>query len=691
MSIVYDRAWGADPEETLRSEWLEANGLGGYASSTLSGAHSRRYHGLLVAATRPPAGRMVLLSKLDETIVVEGERFDLGCNRFPGAIHPRGADRLVSFSRDLFPVFEYEAGGVRLRKTVACVHGENTTIVFWELLEAERPFVLELRPFVAFRDHHRLAQANETFDASEATFEDGIFRARPYAGVPDLYLSVPGAEFEAAPTWYRRFEYAREIERGLDVHEDLFSHGVFRVDLGAVRGYGAIASTGSPAGRDAARLLEQERRRRAKLVAGLRTDDALARHLALSADRFVVRRGEDQRTLVAGYPWFAEWGRDTLLALPGVCLATGRLDDAKRILRAYARAESQGMIPSRFPESPGDDPAFDAADAALWLFVATHEYVEAGGDAAFVKAEILPLLRDVVAWHERGTRHGIREDEAGLLRACSPSTPLTWMDAKAGDWVVTPREGRPVELQALWYNARSILAALSRRFGDEAEAKRLEARAKRTRAAFEKAFWNEEAGCLHDVVGDGSKDASLRPNQILALSLPFPLLGPAKAKRVLSAVEERLATPFGLRSLAPDDPAYRGRYEGDVFARDGAYHRGSVFPWLLGPWAVAVSRFGTAASKGRVRDALEAIGRHVTGTGGGNVPELFDGDEPHEPRGCTAHVRAVGGLLAARAALAPAVAGKVRAKDPEGRKRAARGAAGSKGQSRGRRQAARAE
>ncbi len=691
MSILYDRASGADPEETFRTEWLEANGLGGYASSTVAGAHSRRYHGLLVAATRPPAGRMVLLSKLDETIVVDGERYDLGCNRFPGAIHPRGADHLASFRRDLFPVFEYEAGGVRLRKTIACVHGENTTIVFWEALGAERPFVLELRPFVAFRDHHRLAQANETFDASEATFEDGIFRARPYEGVPDLYLSVPGAELESAPTWYRRFEYAREIERGLDVHEDLFSHGVFRVAMEAGRKLGVIVSTGSPAGRDAAKLLEQERRRRAKLVAGVREGDDLARRLALAADRFVVRRGEDQRTLVAGYPWLAEWGRDTLLALPGVCLATGRLDDAKRILRTYARAESQGMIPSRFPDLPGADPAFEAADAALWLFVATHEYVEAGGDPAFVKAEILPLLRDIVAWHERGTRHGIREDEQGLLRASSPATPLTWMDAKAGDWVVTPRDGRPVELQALWYNARSILASLCRRFGDEAEAKRLEARAKRTRAAFEKAFWSEEAGRLHDVVRDDETDSSLRPNQILALSLPFPLLGPAKAKRVLAAVEERLATPFGLRSLAPGDPAYRGRYEGDVFARDGAYHQGSVFPWLLGPWAVASARFGTAASKGRVRDALEAIGRHVAGTGAGDVAELFDGDEPHEPRGCTAHVRAVWGVLTAKAALAPAAAGKARATGTGGGRRATRGGAGSKVHPKGRRQAARAE
>jgi len=259
---------------------------------------------------------MVLLSKLDETLVVGDERFELGCNRFPGAIHPRGVDHLAAFSRDLFPVFEYEAGGVRLRKTIACVHGENTTVVLWEVLEAARPFVLELRPFVAFRDHHDIARANAALDAAEAEFADGILRARPYDGVPDLFLSLPGTEFEPAPAWYHRFEYEREAERGLESHEDLFTHGVFRIALRKGGRLGAIASTAAPAGRDAARLIEQERRRRVKLVEGLAAGDRAGRRLRLAADQLIVRRGEDQRTILGGYPWFAEWGRDTLQALP---------------------------------------------------------------------------------------------------------------------------------------------------------------------------------------------------------------------------------------------------------------------------------------------------------------------------------------------------------------------------------------
>ncbi|HXU44946.1 MAG TPA: glycogen debranching enzyme N-terminal domain-containing protein, partial [Thermoanaerobaculia bacterium] len=462
-SWEFGREICADFERSSRLEWLEGNGLGGWASSTVSGAHTRRYHGLLVAATEPPVGRKVLLSRLDETVVAGSETFELGASRYPGAVHPQGFRHLMRFAREPFPTFDFEIGPARLRKTIAAVHGENATLVLYELLAADAPVRLTLRPFFSGRDFHALGRAND-FVRRTGVFEDGTFRYASYDGVPAVFVHVPGGAYAASPDWYYRFQYDLERERGLDFEEDLFTPGTITVDLAAGERLGVLISTEPPAGRDAWDLAAAERARREGLLERFGNPDPFCRALALAADAFLVRRDETLSTVIAGYPWFSDWGRDAMIALPGLCLVTRRFDEAKGILRAFANAASEGMLPNRFPDaSPeaGGRPEYNTADATLWLFVAAWRYFEATADGAFVRDELMPVLKDVLAWHERGTRHGIRVEPDGLLHAGEPGVQLTWMDAKVGDWVVTPRTGKPVEIQALWANALAIFAELA--------------------------------------------------------------------------------------------------------------------------------------------------------------------------------------------------------------------------------------
>ncbi|HEV7517699.1 MAG TPA: amylo-alpha-1,6-glucosidase [Thermoanaerobaculia bacterium] len=638
-----------------RYEWLETNGLGGWASSTVSSAHTRRYHGLLVAATEPPVGRKVLLSRLEETLHVGaagGDAFALAANQFPGAIHPRGCEHLSGFRRDLFPVFTFEAGGVRIEKTIVAVDGEPLTLVLYEVLAAPGPFLLELRPFYAGRDYHALVHANDAVHR-EGSWSRGVLRYRSYDGLPEVFLSVPGAEYRPSLDWYYNYEYAREAERGLDSREDLFTPGALTVTLGPGARLGVVAATEDPAGRDPFLLFAGERERRERLLDPFANAGPLGRTLALAADQFLVRRksrdgGLSLWTVLAGYPWFTDWGRDTMIALPGLCLATGRHAEARGILRAFAGAVDQGMLPNRFPDG-GESPEYNTADASLWYFVAIHRYLGATGDAAFAR-ELLPVLRDIHTWHERGTRHGIHEDTDGLLHAGEPGWQLTWMDARVDGREVTPRQGKPVEIEALWVNALQILAGLERRLGDAgtaAEAARLDGKAERARLRFGELFWNPASGYLYDCIDGDERDASLRPNQLLALSLPFPLLAGERAESVLRAVERQLLTPVGLRTLAPDDPRYRPRYEGSPAERDGAYHQGTVWPWLLGPYLTALVQVRGEAGQERARAILEAFTPHLWDAGIGTVGEIYDGDPPHLPRGCVAQAWSVGELLRA--------------------------------------------
>jgi predicted glycogen debranching enzyme len=637
MSIQLDREITQDFDRAAGLEWLETNGLGGWAGTTVAGAHSRRYHGLLVAATQPPAGRTVLLSRLDETLHVEGESFDLGCNRFPGAVAPRGFEYLTSFRKDLFPVFEYEAGGVRLRKTVAAVDGENTTLVLYEVLEAPGPFILSLRPFLAARDQHALATANPAI-SQETPFAGGVLHLHPYPDVPEVFVQVPGSDFLPNPQWWYRFEYEVDRRRGFDFQEDLWTPGVFGLELTSGSRLGVIVSTGNPARRDAFALLEKERKRREKILKALPVQDELARSLALAADGFVVRRGPHQRTVVAGYPWFGERSRDTMIALPGLCLVTGRFEDAKKILRVFVKSLHKGLLPNCLPRKD-EKPEYTSVDASLWMFVAAWKYLQATGDETFVRETMLPALRRIVHAYVRGTLHGIHLEEDGLLAAGEGDVPLTWMDGRNGR-PVTPRQGKAVEVNALWFNALSILAQMEARLGDAAEAKTLTQRAGRVHKRFQEVFWNEEAGALYDVVNGEERDAALRPNQIFALSLPFPLLPKPKAARMLAAIEEKLYTPVGLRTLEPGHPDYDSDYH-------SADHQGAVWSWLLGPYATALVRVHGAAGRRKALAVIEELRPRLAEAGVGSLPEVFDAEAPHSPRGCIARAWSVAEVLRA--------------------------------------------
>ncbi|MGD2272381.1 MAG: amylo-alpha-1,6-glucosidase [Desulfobacterales bacterium] len=645
MQIQFDQSRTQNFSEAIRREWLETNGLGGWASSTIIGAHTRRYHGLLVAALRPPVGRAVLLSKLDEAIEFENERFELGTNLFPGAIHPQGYRYLQAFKKNLFPVFIYQTAGVRLQKTIAAVNGENTTLILYEVLEAPSAFTLKLQPFMAGRDYHSLMRANDAINP-HVTFEHGIMASSLYDHLPALYLRVPNSRFTANPHWYYHFEYPVEKDRGQDFREDLFTPGVFSCRLKAGDKLGVIASTEPPDGRDAFDLFETEKNRRHRLTAHLKVIDDFAATLTLAADQFIVERGKDLKTIIAGYHWFTDWGRDTMISLPGLTLTTGRFGDAKKVIRAFARSVSKGMLPNRFPDA-GEAPEYNTVDATLWFFIAIYKYLRYTQDKRFIKEELMPVLQDIIAWHERGTRHNIHVDEDGLLYAGQDGVQLTWMDAKVGHWVVTPRTGKAVEVNALWVNALAIYAWLLKIFGHIDQAKRFAQRTGQIKNRFREVFWFEEGGYLYDTVDGDIRDVSIRPNQVIALSLPYPLLEEHQARSILQIIKENLYTPFGLRSLAPDDPNYRPVYSGDVVQRDGAYHQGTAWSWMLGPFLTALVRVNGSDGKSEAQKLIKKIKPHFEDAGIGTVSEIFDADAPHAARGCIAQAWSVAEILRA--------------------------------------------
>lgn len=622
-------------------EWLETNGLGGYASGTVSGAHSRRYHGLLVAAMHPPVGRTVLLSKLDETILVGMNHYELSSNQYPGTVHPRGFEHLMSFARKLFPVFKYEAGGVKLKKTIAAIHGENTTVVLYEVLDAPEEFTLELLPLCASRDYHSTSHANGAL-YSGYLFNDGLFQTKNYQDSPEVFISVPGSSFEGSGNWYHNFEYSIEQYRGLDFQEDLFNHGKFIVSLKKGSKLGIIISAEDPKGKDAFKLFKREQKRREELIKDYSWNENISR-LVLAADQFIVKRGDNLKTVIAGYHWFSDWGRDTMISLPGLCLVTGRFDDAKKIIKAFAESVSEGMLPNRFPDQ-GETPEYNTVDATLWFFNAIYKYYQYTKDKSFIK-ELLPVLKDIIRWHDKGTRYGIHVERDGLLYSGQDGVQLTWMDAKVGEWVVTPRKGKDVEINALWYNALSVMAELLTEAGDKKEAAEFRNRATRVSFNFDQLFWNDPKHCLYDFVSENEKNEDLRPNQIYAISLPFQLLSENKAMRVFDTVTKELLTPRGLRSLSGDNREYRPIYGGDQWHRDSAYHEGTVWSFLLGPYIDALMMVKGNQGKAEAARILNKFFEHLNEAGVGTVSEIFDAAAPHTSRGCMAQAWGVSEVL----------------------------------------------
>jgi predicted glycogen debranching enzyme len=635
-----------------QKEWLETNGLGGFASSTLTGLNTRRYHGLLTAALRPPVGRFVLLAKLEETLILGGQRFELSVNQYPGALHPQGQQYLQAFRLDPWPTFVYAVGGVELVKTVFMVHGENSTVIQYALKAERLPArcSLELLPLLAFRDYHALAHENAVLNPALASAPQ-LLTFQPYADLPALHLAHNAHTVEATGYWYRNFEYAAERERGLDDHEDLFNPCRLQVDLRQQPQAALIASTERRDSAQVPRYEQRERARRAAVLAPFAEKNALTQQLAAAADQFIVARDHGQ-TVIAGYHWFSDWGRDTMIALPGLTLATKRFDTARHILLAFSHYLDQGMLPNRFPDA-GEAPEYNTVDATLWYIEAVRALLAANQDYDFVRTHLYDKLCDIMDWHQRGTRYQIRVDEDGLLHAGEPGVQLTWMDAKIGAWVVTPRHGKPVEIQALWYNALCVLAALAGRFGDPVRQQRCAELAESAKTSFNRLFWNAAADCLCDVVNGMERDAALRPNQIFAVSLPYSMLSDVRAQAVVNAVESELLTPYGLRSLAPGDPQYRPRCAGDIPSRDSAYHQGTVWAWLLGPFLTAYLKVNQhrPAAKEQAARWLSAFEEHFREAGLGQVAEIFDAEPPHTPRGCIAQAWSVAELLRVAVAL----------------------------------------
>jgi predicted glycogen debranching enzyme len=614
--------------DELSAEWLETDGLGGFASGTVSGIRTRRYHALFLVARRPPAERFVLVNGLEAHIVVHGERFALSSQRYsPDVVHPDGASRLVAFEREPWPSFSFALGnGLSVKQELCARAGSPLVVVAWTLSEPVVDATLELRPLLSVRGFHELTRENGLF-RFDPECGRGWVTFRPYAELPSVCFGFDGV-YRHEPSWYRSFFYEEEARRGLDAVEDLASPGSFRLGFAGRRAALILADSERSLGHDhtalelADQVLGEERARRA----------LFASPLERAADQYLVTRGSG-KTVIAGYPWFGDWGRDTFISLFGLCFATGRIEDAREILCQWAEAVSEGMTPNRFVDS-GDTAEYNACDASLWFVVAVGELLERAELSASERALLTGAVRAIVDGYRRGTRHGIVMDPAdGLIRAGEPGVQLTWMDAKVGDWVVTPRRGKPVEVQALWVAALGVAEKLDPSLAP------LRARA---RASFETRFWNESRAALLDVVDvdgvAGAVDASLRPNQIFAVGgLPEVLLGPERARRVVDTVEAKLLTPLGLRSLERGDAAYISRYQGDLRARDAAYHQGTVWPWLAGPFVEAWVRVrgSTPEAKRLARERfLAPLREHLGHAGLGHVSEIADGDPPHAPRGC---------------------------------------------------------
>ncbi len=643
-SFWYDYARGAE------REWLIANGTGGYASLSVTGSNCRRYHGLLVAALKPPGDRYLLLSNVLEDLVFE-DGSDISLSSFmtgDGYVN-RGFDKLQRFRLNYLPEFVYSCGDMIIKKKIAMKHGENTVAVRYEIRNGAVKATFRLTPLVNFRDHHYLSRR----DSLNLTAEVGRQEMTVSRGGSDVRLRMrtSGGQLRKLENcyFYNMF-YPAEQERGLDCTEDHFMPGCFSLELEPferkIFSFTATCEAFETGNEDAGEIIAAEERRLAELLARTGYTHELTGRLALAADSFIVRRDSTgAKTIIAGYPWFADWGRDTMIAFCGLTLATGRYGDAKKILYTFSKYVEHGLIPNMFPGG-GEEPAYNSVDAALWYFEAVNSYLEYTGDYGFIEEKIYGRLEEICAAFMQGTIFDIAMSGDGLITAGNSHTQLTWMDARVGEWTVTPRHGKAVEINALWYNALMVMSALADKFGHTDIYKEVAGRA---RESFDAVFWNEEGGYLYDVVNEEGRDGSIRPNQILALGLSHPVVDGRKARAVVNVVWKKLYTPYGLRTLSQDSPRYRGIYTGDVLSRDGAYHQGTVWPWLLGRFVKAYVRVnGGQARAGR--DALDFIlpfADHIKDGGLGSISEILDGDSPHYPRGCFAQAWSVAEILRA--------------------------------------------
>ena len=658
-------------ELLLTREWLVTNGLGGYASGTVSGAVTRRYHGLLIAALPGPLGRIVMWSHVSEFLRFSSDDVvSLGAEeRAGGQLDLKSADYLTEFRlEDGLPVWTYHVREVVVEKRVLLPHLQNTVHVSYQVISKGTPPRLELRPAFHFR-HHEAPVDSDLGAPYKLTAVDGRYEiAAARRKLPPLRMQLHGREaaFTIAPAKIPQVVYRIEQQRGYSYEGELWSPGYFRVDL-TERSTATLVGSTEPwdiinvLGPEDVLAAERERRARLLHDAIPKVRQSFPVELVFAADQFVITpagrfedaarahaAGDEVRTVIAGYHWFTDWGRDTMISLEGLTLITGRLLEAGYILRTFAHYVRDGLIPNMFPDGAKEG-RYNTADATLWFFHALGRYLERTADRTTLQL-LLPILIEIVEHHLRGTRFNIHVDPSdGLLVQGEEGYQLTWMDAKIGDWVVTPRRGKAVEINALWYNALRLLANWLRENGDDASAQRYDEHAERAHISFNNRFWFETGGYLYDVVdvdGSSSNDSSCRPNQLFAISLDHPALDPKHWRSVLEVVEKKLVTPVGLRTLSPDDPNYKPIYGGDLRSRDGAYHQGTVWAWLIGPFIDAwlkVHPHDRAAG----RKFLETFPVHLSDNGVGTISEVFDAGEPHMAGGCIAQAWSVAEVLRA--------------------------------------------
>ncbi len=655
--ISFDKNICTSLSQASEKEWLETNGIGGYASSTITGANTRRYHGLLMAATKPPLGRILTLSKLEESLSVGEDPFPLSTNFYPNAIYPEGYKNLVQFDLTPVPTFTYSIHGITIGKSVFMVYGENTTVIRYRIstsgAASAAPLFLKVRVLIAFRDDHCLTHENPALNTRYEQLPHGVCLL-PYEGLPPLYLFHNAQSIDKDSFWHKNMEYPKEIERGLEAHEDHFSPFALHFDVSEGTECFVVATLHPHSEIDVSSLFNGEVKRRAGLrlpqpVQGKENKRTEALNSLLSAaDSFIVKRGSNKKSIIAGYPWFGDWGRDTMISLPGLTLVQGRFDDAREILLTYAQFVDKGMIPNRFPDY-GETPEYNTVDASLWYINAVYQYLRFAKDLKTIRTDLYGVMREIVEWYKKGSRYNIGMDSDGLIHAGVEGIQLTWMDAKVCDWVVTPRIGKAVEINALWYNALKIMAFFAREMGLASELAEYLALSQKVEKSFLDAFWFSDGQYLFDYVHGNVKDAAIRPNQIFAVSLPYSMLPVKKQRSVVGIVEKHLLTPYGLRSLSPRDKDYIGRYYGNQYERDKAYHQGTVWAWLIGPYISAYTRAyaGMEGAHAYIEGLFKPFYGHLFDAGVGTVSEIFDGDTPHTPRGCIAQAWSVGEIVRA--------------------------------------------
>jgi predicted glycogen debranching enzyme len=647
-------AYGRTDPWDLEHEWLDTDGRGGYASATPSGCHTRRYHGLLMANLAIPEGRHLLLAKFEDSLHDGIQEHIFTAHRYPGCLFPPHPPPLREFRLDPHPCFVYEAGAVTVEKSLLRVRGGGALLIRYDLRGTAGGLRLRLKPFAAYRGYHALMRKNPSLDDRVEPVAGG-FRIAPYAGMPPLsVLTEPAPQFVASPLWYERFEYDEERERGFDWQEDLFLPGILEIPCRPGQTVWVSVSYGPPVDAPAARWdreIQARRRQRsadenlaASLFAAGEDRELLAALLA-AGRQFLIRTPAGRPAVIAGYPWFGSWGRDTLIALPGLAFRSGRIGEGVEILAEIGRHECEGILPNFF-SGDGTPEAYNSVDSSLLYFWAVQELLRATGDLDLVRDRFWPVMKRILHRFIGGTRFGIKMDDRGLLAAGDGQTALTWMDATVDGIPVTPRHGLAVEINALWYNAICLADELAGRFDDPDRPP--EGLAACVARSFGETFWSPETGCLGDVSRNGALDTAVRPNQIFAVSLPHSPLTAERQRAVVAAVREQLLTPCGLRTLSPGHPDYRGHYRGSGAERDGAYHQGTVWPWLLGPFGEAALRVASdlPAERALLYTHLRRFLTGHLGTAGlGSVSEVFDGDAPHRPGGCIAQAWSVAELI----------------------------------------------